>query len=246
MLITREFVFIHLPRTAGDFIRAICEAHFPTNFLVGHDLRKHGSIGDLPEACRGLPVFSVVRNPWDWYVSWYHYLKGSGRLPTHRKLVRANNDLFVRVSGDFRNDFPTTVANLFDEAFWDCQPPRGRTLHRARRRDVGLLTMHVHRQLGDPPPPGVVVGATESLRPDFLGFLRGIGLSLPQAFVRDLERRRPLNRSRRRDFRGYYDDDLRALIGHKERAVISAYGYTFRPADATTCTSTPLDSCGQV
>ena len=35
MLITREFVFIHLPKTAGDFIRAICAAHFPTDFLVG-------------------------------------------------------------------------------------------------------------------------------------------------------------------------------------------------------------------
>ena len=171
---------------------------------------------------------------------------GSGRLPTHRKLVRARNNLFVRVSGDFRNDFRTTVANLFDEAFWARQPPGGRTLRRARRKDVGLLTMHVHRQLGDPPPPGVVVGRTESLRPDFLGFLRGLELSLPKAFVRDLERRRSLNRSRRRDFRGYYDDDLRALIGHKERAVISAYGYTFRSADVTTCTSTPLDSCGQV
>jgi len=121
------------------------------------------------------------------------------------------------------------VANLFDEAFWDRQPRGGRTLRRARRKDVGVLTMHVHRQLGDPPPPGVVVGRTESLRPDFLSFLRGIGLSLPKAFVQALERRRPLNRSRRRDFRAYYDDDLRDLIGHKERAVISAHGYTFYP-----------------
>jgi hypothetical protein len=121
------------------------------------------------------------------------------------------------------------VANLFDEAFWDRQPRGGRTLRRARRKDVGVLTMHVHRQLGDPPPPGVVVGRTESLRPDFLGFLRGIGLSLPKAFVQALDHRRPLNRSRRRDFRAYYDDDLRDLIGHKERAVISAHGYTFYP-----------------
>ena len=229
MLITREFVFIHLPKTGGDFIRAICETHFPTDFLVGHDLRKHGSIGDLPEAYRHLPVFALVRNPWDWYVSWYHYLMGSGRLPAHRKQVRARNNLFVRVSNDFQNEFSTTVANLFDDAFWARQPPGGRTLRRARRKDVGLLTMHVHRQLGDPPPPGVVAGRLESLRPDFLGFLRGVGLSLPKAFVRALERRRPLNRSRRRDFRTYYDDDLRALIGHKERAVISAHGYTFQP-----------------
>ena len=238
MLITREFVFIHLPKTAGDFICAICEAHFPADFLVGHDLRKHGSISDLPEACRGLPIFSLVRNPWDWYVSWYHYLMGSGRLPRHRKRVRDKNDLFVRVSDNFRNDFSTTLANLFDEAFWARQPRSGRTLRRARGKDVGLLTMHVHRQLGDSPPPGVVVGRTESLRPDFLGFLRGIELSLPKAFVRALERRRPLNRSRRRDFRAYYDDDLRGLIGHKERAVISAYGYTFHPPATVDATAT--------
>ena len=30
---------------------------------------------DIPPEFRDLPVLGFVRNPWDWYVSWYHYIR---------------------------------------------------------------------------------------------------------------------------------------------------------------------------
>jgi hypothetical protein len=227
MLISKEFVFIHIPKTAGDFIKKVCQAHFGDDYFVGHDLKKHGSAGDLPQAYRDLPVFSLVRNPWDWYVSWYHYLMGTGRPQAHRDRVETMNPFWVKLSDGFTNDFGTTVRNLLDEAYWRGEPHSGPLMTLAREQDVGLLTLHYRRQLDGVPEPQLVVGKSESCRDDFLGFLRGARVRVSAEFERDLRGRRPLNRSKRGDYREYYDDDLRDLVAHKERFVVTEYAYTY-------------------
>src|SRR3546814_16797562 len=49
-----------------------------------------------------LPVVGVVRNPWDWYVSWYAF---------NRKLGM-RNPLFIVVSDGGKADFKSTIRNL--------------------------------------------------------------------------------------------------------------------------------------
>lgn len=227
MLISNEFVFIHIPKTAGDFIKKVCLAHFGDDYFVGHDLKKHGSAGDLPQASRDLPVFALVRNPWDWYVSWYHYLMGTGRPRAHRKRVEQMNPFWLKVSGGFRNDFGTTVRNLLDESYWQGEPHPGPIMKLAREQDVGMLTVHYRRQLDAVPLEQLVVGKSETCRDDLLVFLRGIRVQADEKFERDLLKSRPVNRSKRGHYREYYDDELRDLVAHKERCIVSGYGYTF-------------------
>ena len=227
MLISNEFVFIHIPKTAGDFIKKVCQAQFGEDYFVSHDLKKHGSAGDLPPAYRSLPVFALVRSPWDWYVSWYHYLMGTGRPRAHRKRVEQMNPFWLKLSDGFRNDFKTTVRNLLDESYWQGEPHPGPIMKMAREQDVGMLTIHYRRQLDDVPLDQLVVGKSETCREDLLVFLRGITVQVDEKFERDLLRRRPVNRSKRGDYQEYYDDELRDLVAHKERCIVSGYGYTY-------------------
>lgn len=70
MLVTDDFVFVHIPKTAGTFIQEVIRGHLPV--LADWDYA-HTPDSDLPDEWRHLPGFCVIRNPWDWYVSWFHY-----------------------------------------------------------------------------------------------------------------------------------------------------------------------------
>lgn len=71
MLITPDCVFIHMPKTGGTFItRMLREVYGDAAVETG---RKHGICDEIPEADRGKPILSVMRSPFDRYVSQYHY-----------------------------------------------------------------------------------------------------------------------------------------------------------------------------
>jgi hypothetical protein len=70
LLITDRFVFVHTPKTGGWFIKRVCQEHLDCRLED-----THATYDRAPD----LPIFSVVRNPWDWYVSWFHWHLESGR-----------------------------------------------------------------------------------------------------------------------------------------------------------------------
>src|SRR4051812_31425437 len=43
------------------------------------DLEGHGGGDLIPEEFRHLPVFAVIRNPWDWYVSRWQFAQEQGQ-----------------------------------------------------------------------------------------------------------------------------------------------------------------------
>lgn len=228
MLITTQFVFVHVPKTGGDFIKRICLRHLPAESIVDHDIAKHGPDVEIPAAYAGLPRFALVRNPWDWHVSWYHYLMGSGRPEEHRERVRVMNPWFVTLSESFTADFAATMRNLY-------QPqtagsfPAGSVVRTAREEGVDLLTLHLRRQTAASEADGrLTMGRFENLRHDFADFLvdRG-GVPLTDKFCQDLFEHPPINRSSRSRFQDYYDADLRDLIGRFAAGTIARYGYAF-------------------
>ncbi len=56
----------------------------------------------LPPGHSDLPVLGMVRNPWDWYVSWYAF--------NTRQDV--GNPLFFILSDGFQADYKSTIGNL--------------------------------------------------------------------------------------------------------------------------------------
>lgn len=222
MYVGHRFVFVHLPKTGGEFLRGVLAKHFPGD-VVETGIAKHGSVVDLPEELRELPKFASVRNPWDWHVSWYHYLMGSGRRPAHRERVRATQKMFVRISHDLSADFGTTIRNFYlpDPVPADV----GGAWRAVLDQDIDLQTWHLHRQVAD--DATVVIGRQESLGEDFLAFLDSIGLPVTGDLREDLLSSDRPNRSKHARYHEYYDEELAEEIRRRAAEVIERFGYSF-------------------
>ena len=87
----KQFLFIHIPKTAGNSIQGVLREYSEDEIVVGagqdgverfevksggRDLMKHSTLADYvrelgPEAVSGLYKFACVRNPWDRMISFY-------------------------------------------------------------------------------------------------------------------------------------------------------------------------------
>lgn len=75
MYITDGFVFLHLPKTGGTWMRHAFDAadmkwtHHPSFNTI------HLPAGYIPPEHEHKPAFVLVRNPWDWWVSHFNYTR---------------------------------------------------------------------------------------------------------------------------------------------------------------------------
>lgn len=216
MIITKYFVFLHIPKTGGNFLTQVCAAHLPGDYVVRHQIHDHAGAAAIPEEYRHLPRFALIRNPWDWYVSWYHFLKEVSKDPPV---------FWFPISDSGQADFGTTIANLCEARFNGVATRVAKLL---TERDVGLLTLHYQEILGSSlREKRVSVGRVESLREDFLEFLEVNDIPVPIRFVNAVREMSRTNVSEHGPYREYYTEELASLIRHKDREIIATYGYEY-------------------
>ena len=136
MLITKHFVFVHLQKTGGNFVKAVCEQHLPPDWLVPNDLDDHTSFHRIPAEHSHLPVFSLIRNPWDWYVSWYHFAVQSPQGERDEE----PDSLWVRLFDRGGRDFRAAVTAACEGSSATPAPPP-RWMQALRERDWDLYTL---------------------------------------------------------------------------------------------------------
>ena len=238
MLITKHFVFIHFQKTGGVFFRRLCREHLPPDWIVDELETTHAGYHRIPAEYSHLPAIAFIRNPWDWYVSWYHFetqYLGSGDRPVPENETHPWHTLLGGGALQFPEAVRRACTRREGERPWEIA---------MQAWDVDYLTAAYAITTGHYPDGAVLpeeladrrpragqrpaeVGRFEHLREDFLAFLERHEVPVPAEFVEAVNVSPPRHRSRREAYAEYYDDDLRALVARSARHVIAEHGYEY-------------------
>jgi hypothetical protein len=217
MVMTRHFILVHVPRTGGQFIRKVTFEQLPPGWFIRNALDAHTPWDVVADDFAELPMFAVIRNPWDWYVSWYHYL-------TQTDADKRTGPMWMSAFEKGASDFSSTVTRACSGEGFD-NPTTGPIM---RELDCDHLTASYMRIAGRGVDAGrVELGRFESMQRDFLGFLRRHQVPVDDAFVEALMAEPPYGSSKRGPYQQYYDDELRDLVGRKARRLVELGGYEF-------------------
>lgn len=210
MILTTRFVFLHIPRTGGTFVRKLFLEAAPDDWRA--EIREgHPSAREIPEGMRHLPRIAVVRNPFDWYVSWYHFMVQIG-----------GNPLYAAASAQGRRGFSDTIR-----AFLEL--PVGDFFSLPAGHSEPMPAISLSWYLGyllDGRGDGVDMVRFESLRTELVRAFSA-ATPLPEQFRRCLEEAAPANVSERGDYRAYYDPDLRRRVETADAPILERFGYSF-------------------
>jgi hypothetical protein len=219
MILTTHFFFVHMEKTGGSFLAKLCRDHLPPTMLVTHGVAPHAPWAEVPERYRRLPGFTLVRNPWDWYVSWYHYMHFL--FAPHRKRRATGGSLVWRTAFDSgRNNFKQTITNVCIGRYAHLNPLPAPDADLYTRRFLFMGGSALEAEM-------LEVGRVESLRDDFTGFLSHHEIPVPDGFWDAIKRSPAVNMGERGPYRPYYDAELRSLVGEKAGPIIDRYGYSF-------------------
>lgn len=208
-----RFLFMHLPKTAGNSIQNILRQYSEDEIFVEKakqdgverfgvrsqfGTKKHSRLFDYKKALgseiyNSLFKFTIVRNPWDRAVSRYsfkHMEKDVGNKADIQAIEEAPFD---------RNEFIKTILSTPTfESFLLENPPDG-------KMDF----------LGDTDLDYII--RFENLQQDFDAVCAKIGVPHALLPVR--------NKSKHGDFRQYYDAETRDLVYRQHRNEIDYFGY---------------------
>jgi hypothetical protein len=231
MIATDKFVFLHLERTGGNFF-----SEFLRLFIPGEELGYHAPRKRLPERYAHLPVIGFIRNPWDWYVSFYYHKRF--RLDILRDDPALENLDFASATrallhlGSDRppfNEVKQGFVNLCPEL-----PPlesMGVTkseLQDFRDEGIGFYTWMVRRMftcggsLDD-----VRFGRFENLVEEIIPLLVQFGYDITDEMSAKLNALKNPNPTNHDHYSKYYDDELRALVAKQDRLIVERFGYKF-------------------
>jgi hypothetical protein len=217
VIITKRFVFVHMPKTGGTWLRDVLKKYkhplWHLKWRPGHDTSA--------EAPPGLPILGTVRNPWDWYVSWYffrcrEYKDRTGLFaPDHPK----------------RQDWEALMKRWEEHVNQpDARTREGFLRVLPRLMEPGVLTdgtyTQTHERFFERGRP-VHLARFETLGVDVTAFLKENRIPNKLKLRTALRTAPRKNTSSHGPYRDYYDEDARDLVARADRAIIARYGYEF-------------------
>lgn len=198
MICCPRFVFVHLPKTGGTWIGETLR-HAPSSWQLTF-CAAHQALLDVPKIYCNVSAFAFVRNPWDWYVSWYSFWNN---YADSNRSARFNAEEQRRIT-IARQPFHQAVKSIAAEGF--------------------SLAQHHDRIVG---ARSVSMGRFENLRHELIRLLDEHGCK-PGSDLRDrILSSRPIRVSRHRHWRDYYTRATAELVALQESRIIERYGYTF-------------------
>jgi hypothetical protein len=206
MLVTDSFVFLHIPKTGGSFVQKMLIDFLP---VEGRDRYTHVNHDDPPDDWRRLPAVCVVRNPWDWYVSWFHYGIERPRKPGREWLEVMDGGFANAVRRACRGEMDHVLAPYIKREGVDVESAYIRTI-------AGRMLDR----------PDLTVLRFEYLVPQLLQFLKEHS-KLSHELERALYLEPPIRTSTHGPYRDYYDNDLADLVGKYASWLCQRIDYSF-------------------
>jgi hypothetical protein len=253
MIITDKFVYIHMPKTGGTFVTSVLEqiycrpkeeakhppawARLPGKYppkryrRLGGPEMKHAGARKIPPQFRHLPVVGCIRNPYDRYVSEYHFHWWKEH-PEHYPSIAA-------LPGYPDVSFDAFVRALNEQSVLGFQ---GLHLDPTVGRDTYLILAYYSRDPhaflksveGRPLTTEMVREAlvtsrllnTERLNEELDDFLGSVGIPAEEReFIRATPKIRPPGGDREDQHRWeqYYSPELREFVRDRERILFELF-----------------------
>ena len=179
-------------------------------------------------------MLGAVRNPWEFYVSWYHHVWPRDiATPLHSWLSENGKRQFEgytynAVNLGIDNDrLDALIERMPDEVDFTKRNISNITkedLRRIRGTGVGYYTFRFNQLFGS--TDGIFFCRQESLRSDLIQFLERVGAASNElrAYIRASHKKNTANHSH---YATYYTPELADLVSIRDRAVIERFAYTF-------------------
>ena len=235
MIVTERFIFVHMHKTGGQTINKIICNYFDHHQIIGY----HYPHSLLPQQFADLPFVGFVRNPWDWYISWYAF----NRRPN------TQNALFSICSNGGKADFKTTVCNLINlsddnqgsrqrrDALISVLPDNLRgnrgigltknCIQNINDNELGYYSWLFDRMIGSAEQGNVHIGQFENLQKEFLDILGKLNVPELTKIELAFSLSGRMNSSNHSHYSCYYDSELEELVACKERLLIEKFNYRF-------------------
>ena len=234
MIVTDKFVFVHLPRSGGTFVSEVIKKFFPSAYEIGHHLPREL----LPEEYSHLPVLGTIRNPWDFYVSLYHYVWLKDAASVLVSWMSENGRLGF--NGSLRNLLNLGVEDQRLDVLIDMLPERldyskrnipsanKDMMRRVRGTGLGYHTFRFNQMFGN--AVDVVFCRLETLSEDLIAFFEAIGAATDE--LRDyVQGSDKVNAAKHLHYSTYYTPELAELVLLRDRPLIERFGYLFEQVE---------------
>jgi hypothetical protein len=234
MLIHDRFIFLHVPKTGGMFLRDVLKRELPPGTVRDEreEPQVHAGRQDIPEALKGRPVLAYVRNPWDWYVSAYHFMTNPSIAPPPDPIdARIVDALLGGYTYDFAEMMRAACGNGdlgFSESEVSEMVEHGALRVQLLFEGYDYYTSLVLGQIGTEPfDAALTIGRFETLVDDLEQFFAKEEIVVADGAFSRIRAAEPINTSIHRPYRQYYDDDLRDRVGGSCKMIVERFNYTF-------------------
>lgn len=225
MITAPDFVCIHLQKCGGSFLREYLIHNIPGAKYSGEP---HDKACDIPKQHRAKPILGTIRNPWDWYVSWYaatqiskmgHFwvLHENGKQTTFAEFMETVLRLKKRIHNiDFglvnRLGIGVYTYRYINSYCHNPNKVLGQLQSQPLTEDM-VFKIHLCR--------------TENLRSDLANFLADTPTGITESQAKTLTTMAKVNASQHDEYQDHYDAKLRQSVGEMDRYIVDRFGYTF-------------------
>lgn len=216
-----------MPKTAGHFIKRYLSSIFPD---AKETEGMHGSLESVYPFCTNMFTFGTIRNPWEWYVSFYHYL------------LNHHDNTYYSTFVEGTDDFADMLHRMMDYNVKGDAWNKDYVMQYMRNLDVGFCTFHYvysfcnelsslfneynRAQLFGSIKDKLLVDAIckcEHIETHLVPLLIENGINVPNEPI-SLQK---INVSKHKPYQEYYTNDLIDLVAYKDEWLIKEYNYEY-------------------